>query len=268
MLESGWALGAANITDVELAVLPPYCAAKMKHDTDPAVVESWQRTFQHDNWIHMHHYCDALVEINRYYRDIKDIKLAGNLNNAIFNFDYVLKGFSKDFVLLPDVHYNKGRALLLKGDQPKAIAEFQNALALKPDFAQAALALANLYSDMKKPELAPGVLRQALNKAPYLASVRKKYMAMGGDPKLIPPQLEVGPTQAKPDPSPGAFAVNVFLVPIPPAAVPRDKAAPVALTAPQGSGEKSQNPVGTSGIPGNPWCRFCPEESSKLPPSK
>lgn len=234
------AQGAANITDAELAVLPPYCAAKMRTH-DPVATQSWESQFGHENWIHIHHYCDALVEVNRAQHS-NAYERKRSLDNATGQFDYVLKNTRPDFFMQPDFHYGKGRALQLQNAEGAAIAEFQRAVEIRADFVPALIELVKFYKRTGKHDMALSVLRRGLEKSPAAVSLRKRYKELGGDLSEFP---EHAPTPS--DQS--------------------DKAADKTTTsaAPNGLTEPAPQPTGNNveptkiGSPENPWCRFCPD---------
>lgn len=76
-------------TEAELKMLPLGCQARL--GSDKAAYKSWEARFGHDIWIHMHHYCNGLKEINRAALAIDRSVRRKTLGLASREFDYVLQ---------------------------------------------------------------------------------------------------------------------------------------------------------------------------------
>ncbi|MFN3715367.1 MAG: tetratricopeptide repeat protein [Thiobacillus sp.] len=229
-LAAGAAHAADNTTAQEIAMLPPYCDAKIGKQ-EPAAVEMWRARMGHDNWIHMHHYCSGLVELNRYYRSARGRQRA-NLGNAINEFSGMLKAWTPDFYLRAEAHMNRGRALKYSGRDGQALADFEKALELDPGLSPARIDLADLYARLGKKAQALEVLKAGIARDPEKQSLRRRYQELGGDMKAL----------ADLKPVPAAPAAEAPADATPPAAKP-----PVQLVEPK------------IGSPKNPYCRFCPD---------
>lgn len=82
---------------LELSRLPPFCAARYKKE--PIAYKSWEQRFGQENWIHMHHYCDALNFMNR-ARFETDKRIRDHyLGVAVGNLNYVLARWNPNFQL-------------------------------------------------------------------------------------------------------------------------------------------------------------------------
>lgn len=245
---SAQAQGAANITDAEFAMLPPYCAVKMRTH-DPAASQSWDAQLGHENWIHMHHYCDALVEVNRaQHSNAYERKRA--LDNATGQFDYVLKNTRPDFFMRPDFHYRKGLSLQLKNAEGAAIAEFRRAVEIKADFAPALIELVKFYKKTGKKDMALSALKQGLEKSPTNKSLRSRFQELGGDLSTIPVAVEPLNEPSKPVESDGGIA---------------EQPATKAASTPDNNQPMISSPSGQKiGNAKNPWCRFCTDEETSI----
>jgi tetratricopeptide (TPR) repeat protein len=238
------AQAARDRTPDEIAMLPPYCDAKMGRKT-PESVSFWHNQMGAGNWVHIHHYCGGLIELNRYYRGAKGRKTP-NLRIAVNEFTGMLNAFTPDFYLRPEVHLNRGKALKFMGRDGEALADFVKALELNPRLAPASIELADIYAKSGKKEQALAVLKKGLEQAPNTKSLRHRYQELGGDLKAIAEAPVVAPVapsepvkpeqvQAQPDTS----------------ALPKAAEAVAAPVIEQKIGNKT-----------NPWCRFCPDDAA------
>lgn len=244
---TGGAQAAENTTQQEIAMLPPYCDAKMGRK-NPADVEYWRARMGHENWIHMHHYCGGLVELNRYYRAARGRQRA-NLGNAVNEFTGMINGWAPGFYLRPEAYLNRGRAYKIMRHEGKALEDFTKALELEPGLTQASVELADLYKTAgKKPE-ALDVLKRALERKPDSKVLKRRYAELGGDPKSIVPSAPAAPA------SPAAPATPA---PVAEPSAPAASAPPATETvpAPKPPVQLVEPKIGS---PKNPYCRFCPD---------
>lgn len=238
---------ALDETPADYALLPPYCVVKMGRQA-PEAAEALRQQMGHDNWIHLHHYCGGLIELNRYYAGTQGRRKA-NLGNAVNEFKYVLDRWSPDFYLRADAHLNRGRAYKYIRQDGKALADFQRARELNPRLAPASLELADLYVKIGKKNEALDILKSAIELNPDAKSLRRRYAELGGDPKTLP---EAGSPAAVKPISPNDAERQGHPIP---GAPPAEKAsAENSATTPPA---KQIEP--TIGSPTNPHCRFCPD---------
>lgn len=230
-------------TPAEIAMLPAYCDAKMGKKS-PEAVSYWIATLGHENWIHMHHYCGGLVDINRYYRQ-NSYERKRSLSNAVWQFNYMLEHTNPSFFMRADFHYQRGKAQRLYEKDGAALGDFTKALELNPGMTAASIELASLYKKMGRKELALGVLKAALEKSPTHKGLRRNYQEMGGNLAEIaestPPPVTPNPITEEPATSGSNPSISMDAKP----------SSPVA-NAPAISDQKIGNQT-------NPWCRFCPD---------
>lgn len=229
---------AARETPAEIAMLPPYCDAKIGSQS-PEAVAYWRARLGHENWIHIHHYCGGLASLNRYYRQ-SGADRAGSLRNALWEFNYVLDHTGPGFSMRSDLYYNRGKVLRLQGKDGVALADLEKALELNPGMPVASIELASLYRKAGKKDVALGVLKSALEKLPEHKGLRRNYQEMGGNLAAIPEKRPAitAPAADKSD--------EVQAEPVSP------KSADPVPPTPSVSEQKIGNRT-------NPWCRFCPD---------
>lgn len=246
---AGGAQAADNTTQQEIAMLPAYCDAKIGRQ-NPVDVERWRAQMNHENWIHMHHYCSGLIELNRYYRAARG-KQQPNLGNAVNEFTGMINGWRPGFYLIPEAYLNRGRAYRLMRHDGRALADFIKALELDPGLTQASVELSDVYKAAGKKQEALDVLKRALERKPDSKVLKRRYTALGGNPDSLvraAPDTPAPPAAATPEvPTPPAPALDVTA----PAQASSDAAPapkpPVQLIEPK------------IGSPKNPYCRFCPD---------
>lgn len=235
------ALAATNVTPAEIAVLPPYCDAKIGSQ-NPAAVELWLRQLKRENWDHMHHYCGGLVDLNRYYGG-NAAQRKDSLRRAMWEFNYSLQHTQPDFYLRADMHYNRGKVWRLQGNDGQALADFQRAIELSPGMPSATLELADIYKKLGKRQQALAALTQSLERFPDHKGLHRRYLELGGDPAQLatlqkPADIAPAATKAADTSAPGEAAQ-----------------AEAAQSATEADAEKIGNAT-------NPWCRFCPDPAA------
>lgn len=141
-------------TQSELAVLPSYCQEKLGGKKSAV-------KFNRKDWGHGHHYCYALVFLNR-----AKIKPRTNLGLAISNFNYVDRAWSQSFVLRPQMHLYLAEALQMQGDNVGAGQNYLKAIRLKPKHPAGYLALSRHYEKMGAREQAITTLEDGLKRVP------------------------------------------------------------------------------------------------------
>ena len=161
----------------ETAMLPPYCAPRMADDYSSATAKEWIDRFTMENYVHMHHYCLGLMELNRAYGKGRS-RGAGDLASSIQNIDYVIKGTAPDFFLQPEFHLNKGKALAFMGRSELAALEFQQAIQLKPDYAAPYAALSDYYRDKGAKQKARETVEQGLEKIPDSKALKRRQVEL------------------------------------------------------------------------------------------
>ncbi|MCC6201483.1 MAG: hypothetical protein IT494_00585 [Gammaproteobacteria bacterium] len=96
------------LTPAELAVLPPYCLARIGENKD--LYEVWKNRLGAKQFIHIHHYCFGLGFLGRARSELDQKKRKVSLQGAIRNFDYVLERWPATFQLTSQARGLKGQA--------------------------------------------------------------------------------------------------------------------------------------------------------------
>ena len=106
--------GSKAAEDHELPYLPAYCKCKAAVSGDryrkKGCMEKWNRFFgkypHGGNWIHLHHYCNGLLMLNRLSRGVG--KRTALLKTAEAEFNYVITQSNPKFILVPEFHLKLG----------------------------------------------------------------------------------------------------------------------------------------------------------------
>jgi len=125
---------------------------------------------------HMHHYCWALFFYNEglQIRDDPNFKRY-TWQEAIANFDYVLKRTDSTFVLRPEILVRKGSALLFMKDRvPEGLTCLKQAIDLREDFVPAYVAMGNYFARAGDTDEARRILRAGLARAPDTDLLKRK----------------------------------------------------------------------------------------------
>lgn len=168
----------------EVARLPPFCIytahflEAFRGGRDSVELRRWKALFG-EVFQTLHHYCWGLMYLNRAKFLARD---QGNRNwnfsAAIHDFDYVLNFVEAkklyDFILLPEILTRKGEALVGLGRGARAVAEFERAIELKPDYWPAYAQLADYYRDAGEVERAREVLNAGLARSPDTLALTRR----------------------------------------------------------------------------------------------
>lgn len=99
-------------TQLELAMLPDYCQARLVGDE--AIRKVWLQRMGQD-FYHLHHYCSGLTAMRRASTETDSRKRAQNLEFAVKEFEYVLKNWTADFYLVKNAQQQRTLAMSLLG---------------------------------------------------------------------------------------------------------------------------------------------------------
>lgn len=239
----------AEWTDQELAVLPPYCAARIRHI--PGQYEHWSEVLGPD-FLHTHHYCDALGSINRYYAARSPQTKTFELQNALGGLNYMMNHASESYSLMPEIYLNRGLVLTLMKKDGQAIKDLLKALELDPKLIRGYTLVVDFYAKVKRPDEALKVVTDGLRHNPGNARLQRLYKESGG--KLpYPEPIEPEPEKSLPPPTTAAAPSPA------PLQAPAVDDTPPAQAEPSTPADESPPAKAKIGTPSNPWCRFCPE---------
>ena len=150
----------------DLPLLPPYCKAKLFDTADSPEYAKWEATLG-AGFEHTHHYCAGVNFVNRANKTFGNkSEQAQLLIQALNEFNYVIKHAPATYVLIPEIHVQKGRVLVRLKKNAEAIQEFHRAIELNADYVAGYTALSDQYKDMGSPGEAKQVLQKGLARLP------------------------------------------------------------------------------------------------------
>lgn len=164
----------------EVVMLPEYCKyTQLFRDRVPGgnnreMIQRWHATMG-DVFIHMHHYCWGLMHLHRAKVLARDAQARGfNYDNAVREFEYIMERTPKDFPLLPEMLTKKGEALLGRGKTALALAEFERAIELKPDYWPPYAHISDHYRALGELARARQILEEGLTRSPGARGLQRR----------------------------------------------------------------------------------------------
>ena len=240
------------ISQAEFKTLPPYCAVRLSDDRQTPEWKLWEGQLG-SGFSDVHHYCQALIHLQRYYSATSQQIRRLFLQEAIHNLDYMISANHSvaQLTILPDIFADKGRTLLLQKKDAEAIQAFLQAIKLNPDTVSAYTALSDISVKEGNKQKALQYAEEGLKNVPDNRALQRRYKALSGH-VFVPPVVTDKPVEAK------AIAADPGVTGVARSAAPGSAAmetgtAPAAPVPSPAAGDSQK--IGT---PTNPYCRFCP----------
>jgi tetratricopeptide (TPR) repeat protein len=164
-----------------VALLPPYCKytqiyrQSVPGGGDTTQIERWTAVMGAPNFLHLHHYCWGLSNLNRalYFSSTKSDR-DRELAQSVREFDYVLDRVAPNFALLPEILTRRGESLLLLGNWPEGVVDLNRAIALKPDHWPPYAALSDHYKELGDLGAAREWAERGLSAAPGTKALQRR----------------------------------------------------------------------------------------------
>lgn len=179
LLLSGAAYGRGCKTMInadELPLLPKYCQVKCEYgiNRNNPEVKRWIDIFGWNNYLHVHHYCFALNFEHRAVLAPNKIQRNYAYQEAVRNYDYVLKHWQAGFALIPEAHVRKGLDLEKMGQSGAAAQEYQAAIRANPKYPAGYAALSDWYKRYGSKKDAVATLEKGLKQIPKSRVLRRR----------------------------------------------------------------------------------------------
>lgn len=100
-----------NPSTEEVAMMPDYCRAKLGGSAER--YQYWTQRLGPDKFVHLHHYCHGLKEMNRLKLTFDKQQRRYVAQTAIGEFDYVLRNWPDGFNLKAEAQARKAEAQAL-----------------------------------------------------------------------------------------------------------------------------------------------------------
>jgi hypothetical protein len=180
-----------NITSVEIALLPQYCAdaqtfngwGSQEYNRSPNAPK-WLAVMGTGFWA-MHHYCWALIRLARIKSSMPPVIQNGHREAALADLYFVVRNTSPDFVMLPEIYTKIGEVNLSLREEGAADEAFARARALKPDYWPAYSRWADHLIVVGQKAKARAVVEDGLAHAPTSTTLQRMYRELGGNPANV-----------------------------------------------------------------------------------
>jgi tetratricopeptide (TPR) repeat protein len=234
----------------EMRIMPPFCVAKFTLAQGSPEWNAW-RDRVGENFIDIHHYCFALVAVNRYWSSRSPQDRGFYLQRALLNYNYVVNAMKPDFTLGAELFSDRGALFMLMGKPGEAAKDFNKALSINPNFAKPYLQLADLHVAIKAPTHALETVTEGLRHLPDSTALQRRYLELGGKKPFPEPIIAKAAEPVLEKAIETTPAAETVIEPVP---APAPAASPTSEPA---AASPSALPIGTHQ---NPYCRFCPPE--------
>lgn len=158
-------------TDAEIALLPPYCAKKLKGTMTPQ---------EGAYYPHVHHYCFGLNFANRAMRAGNATSRKFNLESSKGEFNYVIQRLEKTHWMYPQLQTDMGNTLLKLNDSSGALNAFNMALSANPSYERAYMGLIQTLQKSGSRSSVLDVASTGLKHLPTSRYLKKIYLDFGG----------------------------------------------------------------------------------------
>lgn len=166
-------------TDAEFAQLPLYCTIKLKKEHE-AEQPAWESRLGRICWLHIHHYCAALNDVNLAMmaktKKERDHHLEYSMEGG---FDYMWRMAGTGCAMMPEVLVNKGKALAMLKKGNEAAAAYQKAIQINQRYIPAYTSLADLYKQTGQTDAAKALLEYALKVDPKSKAATNRLQELG-----------------------------------------------------------------------------------------
>lgn len=233
--------------EVEMLRMPAYCQVKWRSPPSSPEWKGWRDRIG-SNYLDIHHYCAGLNYVNRYWAAKNKKDRSYYLENAMNNFDYMVRAEKPDFALRSELYSSRGEVFKLQGRTGEAERDFRHAIELDPKLTRPYLQLIDLYEGRKQRKQALEVAKLGVRHNPDSKAMQRRYLELGGSQPFPEPFV---PAITAPEPTPQVSAES--------AQAATSETADVEPVAPATPEPAAVTPPPT-GSPTNPYCRFCPPE--------
>lgn len=136
-------------------------------------------------FVHLHHYCWALMATNRAFMSRTRIERGYNLTVSIPDLDYVIERSPPGFSLLPEILTKKGENLIWMDKGPQGVAALRGAIDIKPDYWPAYAAISDYYKDAGDAAKAREWLEKGLAAAPDTRPLVRRLADLKNSPPSV-----------------------------------------------------------------------------------
>jgi len=177
-------------TPAEVKRLPTFCA--WRYSENPVSMKRGFSTLG-EQFKNVHHFCNGLNFLSRYYRSPLGSDAKSNLANARNEFSYMVNHLVPNSSLAGHSYLYRGIANHLMGKETDALADYQKAIAYKPNLSTAYAMMADYFSKNGQRTEALKIVTEGLRYAPRSKALKRRYLSLGGK-KPFPEPLKSSKT--------------------------------------------------------------------------
>ncbi len=185
--ESAIARKPDNITEAEMAIIPPYCpySQSWNYVSNGPETKRWVSVL--GNTFHaIHHYCWAQINLQRSFRiGLTEQERRALLISVRDDYSYVIENAKPGFVLLPEIMSRLGEVEVRLSKIREANQSFSIARKIKPDYWPAYSHWAEYLIKTGKKNEAKSLVKTGLEYSPNSRVLREQFRLLGGDPLTI-----------------------------------------------------------------------------------
>lgn len=179
-----------EMSDSERDVLPEVCRhqryVSLRHLLPPS---PFWATYLGTTYEHVHHYCWAVVHLNRTYQPgVTPLLKKSWLGSAINDIDYVFKNSPPFSPMHAEIYTVRGKIFIRLGDMLNAKKSFEKALELDPNYWRAYFYWADALVYRGNTKEAEGLILEGLKRAP----TAKPLLDLAKDLHIKVPPPKVG----------------------------------------------------------------------------
>jgi len=191
---SAFASPPQEITKTEISLLPAYCRDAQTFGYG----DQWSsnKSPRADYWVGLmgkgfwavHHYCWAQIRVMRARRATTPThERRFLLQTAIADCQYVIENSTEDMILLPEIYTRIGEYSAALQNRSAAVAAFERAREIKPDYWPAYTKAAELLEKQGNKAEALKLVELARQKSPGVKTVEDHYRRLGGTQAAVAP---------------------------------------------------------------------------------
>jgi hypothetical protein len=242
----------------EVAAMPPPCLAigmgefngvfwaeAMKKNGTIATLDRPENVMAKGaGWFH--HYCWGLLDKHRAFASVEASKRAFLIKTWRSEMQFVVDRTAQEkinWAYLPVMYAEIAESYIQEKDYPNAIGAANKAVELNPELTRGYMLLADIFEQVKDRKKALAAVTEGLKRAPTAKGLQRRYKEFGGSMPFPEPYKKPVESETSANAAP----------PVEDTTSDRLKEDSTPNTSPNAPDEPEK-----IGVPGNPYCRFCP----------
>jgi tetratricopeptide (TPR) repeat protein len=178
-----------QIKPQEVTLLPEYCPYTITFTSQYGSREGTAQWMERlgPAFKSMHHYCWALIAMNRAKRvNATAMEKRHNYNSAVSDIDFVLRYAKEDFPLMPEILSRRGEALIKLKEFGRAETDLRKAIEIRVDYWPAYTRLAECFRAQGKRDAAIQTLKDGIPKVSDARMLQRLLAELEGSAQQSP----------------------------------------------------------------------------------